>query len=77
LFISFSLQWIFILNQGIGFMNLVPLHLGIAATDGHYILKELISKFISEARAERLTTFISTTTLFALIFSIINPLELV
>jgi membrane-associated protease RseP (regulator of RpoE activity) len=75
-YIYFALFWIAFLNQGIGLVNLAPLHFGIAATDGHYILKELISKFTSETDAERLTTFISTTTLLAVIFSIVNPFEL-
>jgi len=74
--IFFILYWIAYLNQGIGLVNLAPLHFGLAATDGHYMLKEVISKFTSESGAERLTAFVSTTTLFAVIFSIINPLEL-
>ncbi len=70
------LYWIAFLNQGIGLINLAPLHFGLAATDGHYMLKEVISKFTSETGAERITTFISTTTLLAVVFSVVNPLEL-
>jgi membrane-associated protease RseP (regulator of RpoE activity) len=73
LFISGTLQWIFYLNQGIGLINLAPLHFGVAATDGHHILKEIISQFIGEATAEKITLFISTSTLFALIFTLISP----
>lgn len=73
LFIEGSLQWIFFLNQGIGLINLAPLHFGVAATDGHHILKEIISKFIGEANAEKITFFISTTTLIALVFTLISP----
>jgi membrane-associated protease RseP (regulator of RpoE activity) len=73
LFISGSLQWIFFLNQGIGLINLAPIHFGVAATDGHHILKEIISHFVGEARAEKVAIFISTTTLLILLFTIIGP----
>lgn len=76
-YLYFVLYWIAFLNQGIGLVNLAPLHLGIAATDGHYMLKEVISKFLSESGAERLTAFISTMTLLAVVFTIVNPLSLI
>lgn len=70
--VYFSLYWIFFLNQGIGLINLAPLHLGIAATDGHHMLKELLSGFTKEGVAEKLSNFISGMTLLAIIFTVIN-----
>jgi membrane-associated protease RseP (regulator of RpoE activity) len=67
----FSLNWIVILNLGIGLINLAPLHFGIAATDGHHILREILSKFIEEKSAEKVTIFVSTTMLLAIIFIVI------
>ncbi len=72
----FILFWVAFLNQGIALVNLAPLHFGVAATDGHYILKEIIGRFIQEENAEKVTTFISTTTLIAVLLSIVNPLSL-
>ncbi len=73
----FSLFWIAFLNQGIGLINLAPLHFGIAATDGHYMLKEVISKLFGEARANALSLAVSTTMLVAIVFSVVNPLDLI
>lgn len=67
-----SLYWIFLLNQGIGLINLAPLHLGFAATDGHHMLRELLSGFIKEGSADRLSLFISGMTMLAIIFTVIR-----
>lgn len=67
-----SLYWIAILNQGIGFINLAPLHLGIAATDGHHILKDILSKF-GVKDAEKVTMAISMTVLMVLMFTLLGP----
>lgn len=76
-YLYFVLYWIAFLNQGIGLVNLAPIHFGIAATDGHYMLKEVISRFLSETGADRLAAFISTTTLLAIVFTVVNPLALI
>ncbi len=73
--VYFALFWIAFLNQGIGLVNLAPLHFGIAATDGHYMLREVISKFVGEARANALSLIISGAMLVAVVFSIINPFD--
>ncbi len=67
----FSLNWILILNLGIGLINLAPLHFGIAVTDGHHILREILSKLVDEKSAEKVTIFISTTMLLAIIFTVV------
>jgi membrane-associated protease RseP (regulator of RpoE activity) len=70
--VYFSLYWIFFLNQGIGLINLAPLHLGIAATDGHHMLKELLSGLIHEGDAEKISLFVSGVTLLAILFTVID-----
>ena len=72
LVLYFSLYWIFFLNQGIGLINLAPIHLGIAATDGHHMLKEIFSGVIKEKDAEKLSYFVSSITLLAILFTIID-----
>lgn len=72
LVIYFSLYWIFFLNQGIGLINLAPLHLGIAATDGHHMLREVLSRFIKEGSADKLSFFISGLTMLAILFTVIR-----
>jgi membrane-associated protease RseP (regulator of RpoE activity) len=67
-----SLYWIFLLNQGIGLINLAPLHLGFAATDGHHMLRELLSRFIKEGSADRLSLFISGLTMLAILFTVVR-----
>jgi membrane-associated protease RseP (regulator of RpoE activity) len=71
-YIYSSLFWIALLNQGIGLINLAPLHLGIAATDGHHILKEILSKF-GIKDTERATLAISSAVLIVLLFSLLGP----
>jgi membrane-associated protease RseP (regulator of RpoE activity) len=70
--IYFSLYWIFLLNQGIGLINLAPLHFGFAATDGHHILREILAQFIKEGSADKLSFFISGLTMLGLLFMIIR-----
>lgn len=73
-YLYFSLSWIVFLNLGIGLTNLAPLHLGIAATDGHHILKEVLEKFLGREGGERLSIFISSVTLVAIIFTMVGPI---
>jgi membrane-associated protease RseP (regulator of RpoE activity) len=72
-FVIGSLWWIFFLNQGIGMINFAPIHFGVAATDGHYILKEMVSKFVEEKKAEKMTLFVSVSILVMLVFTLISP----
>jgi membrane-associated protease RseP (regulator of RpoE activity) len=67
-----SLYWIAILNQGIGLINMAPLHLGIAATDGHYILNDMLSKFKIKD-TERVTLAVSKTVLLVLVLVLLGP----
>jgi membrane-associated protease RseP (regulator of RpoE activity) len=67
------LYWIFLLNQGIGLINMAPLHLGIAATDGHHILRDVLSK-IGIKEAEKATMAVSKTVTFVLILVLVGPL---
>ncbi len=71
-YIFSSLYWIALLNQGIGLINLAPLHFGIAATDGHHILKDILSKF-GIKDAEKVTLAVSTTVLMVLVFTLLGP----
>ena len=71
--IFYSLYWIALLNQGIGFINLAPLHLGIAATDGHHIFRLLLEKFFATQEAEKLSAMVSTAMVLILLFSIFKP----
>ncbi|MBU2559934.1 site-2 protease family protein [archaeon] len=67
------LYWIFLLNQGIGLINMAPLHLGIAATDGHHILRDVLSK-IGIKGAEKATMAVSKTVTFVLLLVLVGPL---
>ncbi len=69
-FIYFTLLWISFLNLGIGLINLAPINFGVAATDGHLILKELLSKVIKE-KAEEVSGLLSTTVTIMLLFALI------
>ncbi len=71
--IFYSLYWIALLNQAIGFVNLAPLHLGVAATDGHHILRLIFEKFLATRDAERLSAYISTAMVLIILFSIFKP----
>lgn len=66
------LYWIFQLNLGIGLINLAPLHLGIAATDGLHILKDILEKF-NIRDAEKATMTISMMVLIVLAVSLFGP----
>lgn len=70
--IYFSLYWIFLLNQGIGLINLAPLHFGFAATDGHHMLREVLAQFIKEGSADKVSLFISGLTMLGLLFMVIR-----
>jgi membrane-associated protease RseP (regulator of RpoE activity) len=71
-YIYWLLYWIAILNQGIGFINMAPLHLGVAATDGHYILNDILSKF-GIKDAEKATMAISKTVFVVLVLVLLGP----
>jgi membrane-associated protease RseP (regulator of RpoE activity) len=71
-YIYFILFWVALLNQGIGLINLAPLHLGVAATDGHHILKDVLEKF-KIGDAEKATTAISLMVMLIVIISIAGP----
>lgn len=71
-YIFSSLYWIALLNQGIGFINLAPLHFGIAATDGHHLLKDILSKLRFKG-AEKIALAISTSVVMVLVFTLIGP----
>lgn len=68
-----SFYWIMFLNLGIGIMNLAPLHFGIAATDGHLILKELLGRFIPEENADKISLFVSSTLMLAVLLMLLVP----
>lgn len=70
--IYFSLYWIFLLNQGIGLINLAPLHFGFAATDGHHMLREVLAGFLKEGNADKLSIFISGLTMLGLLFMVVK-----
>ncbi len=69
-FIYYTLLWISFLNLGIGLINLAPINFGVAATDGHLILKELLSKLIKE-KADEISGLFSTTVTMMLLFALI------
>ncbi|NOZ58492.1 MAG: hypothetical protein GXO66_02790 [Euryarchaeota archaeon] len=73
LVIFYSMYWIALLNQAIGFVNLAPLHLGIAATDGHHILRLILEKFVAGNHAERISAYVSVTMVLIILFSIFKP----
>jgi membrane-associated protease RseP (regulator of RpoE activity) len=73
LVIFYSLYWIALLNQAIGFVNLAPLHLGIAATDGHHIFRLILEKFLAASDAERFSAYVSTAMVLIILFSIFKP----
>ena len=69
-FIYYTLFWISFLNLGIGLINLAPINFGIAATDGHLILREILSKLAKE-KAEEISGLLSTTVTIMLLFALI------
>jgi membrane-associated protease RseP (regulator of RpoE activity) len=72
-FLYSSLWWIAFLNAGIGLTNLAPLHLGIAATDGHHILREILSGILRDREAEKISLFISSLTMISILFLVMDP----
>ena len=66
------LYWIAQLNLGIGLINLAPLHLGIAATDGYYILGDILSKFRIKG-VEKAVRAVSIAVLMGLALSLLGP----
>ena len=71
-YVYMFLYWVFLLNQGIGLINLAPIHFGVAATDGYYILKEVLSRLISYGNAEKIAIFISATNILAILSLLIH-----
>jgi membrane-associated protease RseP (regulator of RpoE activity) len=72
-FVYLVLQWVWFLNLGIGLMNWAPVFLGIAATDGHHMLKILISRFSSEETSEKIAMTISSSIMIFIIFLLVGP----
>jgi membrane-associated protease RseP (regulator of RpoE activity) len=71
--ILYSLYWIAFLNQAIGLINLAPLHMGIAATDGAQILRELLAKVMDNEAAEKISFYVSFSLMGLLIFWMVAP----
>ena len=71
-FINEVIKWIFLLNFGIGLINLAPLHLGIAATDGFYIFGDILSKF-GVNNVDKIVRATSTIILMLLALSLLGP----
>lgn len=71
--ILYSLYWIAFLNQAIGLINLAPLHMGIAATDGAQILRELLAKVMNNETAEKISFYVSFSLMGLLIFWMVSP----
>ncbi len=72
-FIYRVLEWVWFLNLGIGLMNLAPVFLGVAATDGHHMLKILISRFSSEETSKKVAMTISSSIMIFIIYLLIGP----
>lgn len=66
-------EWVVFLNLLVGLVNLLPIHFGIAATDGHHIFKLILSSFIGEVRAESLSSMLSIFIALIIIFNLIKP----
>ncbi len=73
LIIYYSLYWIALLNEAIGWVNLAPLHLGIAATDGHHILRLILEKLMPARNAGSVATYVSTLMVLILLVSLVKP----
>lgn len=73
LVIYYSLYWIALLNEAIGWINLAPLHLGIAATDGHHVLRLILEKLLPARSAGSVATYVSTLMVLILLVSIVKP----
>jgi membrane-associated protease RseP (regulator of RpoE activity) len=63
------LQWIFILNLGIGMINLLPLK----PLDGGLIMEDIVRKYMSKSATKKVVTVISLTMLALLLFNIFGP----
>jgi len=64
------LQWIFVLNLGIGLINLLPL----GAIDGGRMASIVLQRKIKDqAKAKRMFSIISTASILLIIFNIIGP----
>ncbi|NOZ83175.1 MAG: site-2 protease family protein, partial [Euryarchaeota archaeon] len=73
LIIYYSLYWIALLNEAIGWINLAPLNLGIAATDGHHVLRLILEKLMPARSAGSVATYVSTLMVLILLVSIVKP----
>jgi len=67
------LTWVVFLNMVVGLVNLLPIHFGIAATDGHHIFKLSLSRFIGEERAESVSSMLSVFIALVIVFNLISP----
>ncbi len=68
-----ALWWIYFLNFIVGLVNLLPIHLGIAATDGHHILKLTLTRFIGRVKAEELSSAVSILIGVIILLNLIKP----
>lgn len=68
-----ALWWIYFLNFIVGLVNLLPIHLGIAATDGHHILKLTLTRFMGSVKAEELSSAVSILIGVIILLNLIKP----
>ncbi len=61
--------WLFVINLGVGAINLLPLK----PLDGGLIFNEILNKYTSKKIANRLIIYLSLITLFMLIMAIFGP----
>lgn len=66
-------RWVFFLNIIVGLVNLLPIHFGVAATDGHHILRITLNRFMKTARAERFSSAISIFIGLVILINLIKP----
>jgi len=67
------MKWVMFLNFIVGLVNLLPIHLGVAATDGHHIFKLTLSRVIGSVKAEELSSAVSILIGLVILFNLIKP----
>ena len=68
-FIMFLLTWVFILNLGIGMINLLP----VKPFDGGFIFETILRKFMKKKTTEMIVKIVSLIVAGVLVFNIIGP----
>ncbi len=66
-------RWVFFLNFIVGLVNLLPIHFGVAATDGHHILRIILNRFMRNVRAEKFSSAISIFIGLVILLNLIKP----